>query len=893
MRIFGKIILAMLGLFLAVILAAIVLGRVFEDELTAYAVGGLNRYIRTEVKVGDVKLSFLKNFPDATLDFRDVYMASVPGFQNDGFNGQNTDTLLVARHLFLRFNVLKFLRQQYLVREVRVQSGQLNLFIDPAGKGNYSFWVRKEAEDDKDFFLELDNVKMDDIRVSYDNRALQIEVSGMVRKSYFRGLFSTVNFSMSAGLEGTLHRYSNKGTLLLSSQSISTSAELNVDPRTIRIEQASLKLAGQELLVEGSILRPKPLEFDLNLEGKHLDLENLLRHFALSDGGLPGDLHAGGDLDFRGSVKGIVSNTKMPQIKADFSLQNGWLQSSRLPKEVKEIKLVGNYSNGNRKSPGTTLIELKGVSIRFGNSRLGGDYSVYNLIRPDFNYKIKADLDLTDIQDFMVVDSIFENMEGRLLAEVSMQGDRALLRTVGKKDLLNYDYQANFRLDDVSLTFRGLPFRFSKFTGDAVFTDHLVIKNLSGIFGESQVSLSGRVDNFLEYLFTSGANLWMDIDLYSERVDLNQPGLMKADEAGSQQSDTVLLPEKLYLKARFWFDELQARDFRATQVTGDLIYRPRRLSINHLEGLSMSGQIETEGILEQQNDDHFLVKSSSKISSVDITEAFQTFHNFGQDFIVDRHIKGSLSGTVNFSAGLTQQMRIQKETVLTDCNVIIRNGELTGFEPMMKLSRFIEVEELSNVKFSTLTNEIFIRNQEIVIPNMDIHSSAFDITASGLHGFDGNYTYKVKVSLSELLARKSRKPSVQDSEFGVVEDDGLGKVYIYLIIEGTPETTEVRYDRRGAVQNIREQMQVEKKELKQILNEEFGLFKKDTTLGGKINDKEPGGFIIRWEEDSVVKQDMKMDNISEKERFIIEWDDDVGMKADTVPVPQKKTRKRK
>jgi hypothetical protein len=88
-------------------------------------------------------------------------------------------------------------------------------------------------------------------------------------------------------------------------------------------------------------------------------------------------------------------------------------------------------------------------------------------------------------------------------------------------------------------------------------------------------------------------------------------------------------------------------------------------------------------------------------------------------------------------------------------------------------------------------------------------------------------------------------------------------------------------------------MQVEKKELKQILNEEFGLFKKDTTLGGKINDKEPGGFIIRWEEDSVVKQDMKMDNISEKERFIIEWDDDVGMKADTVPVPQKKTRKRK
>jgi hypothetical protein len=893
MRVFGKIILAMLGLFLAVVLAAVVLGRVFEDELTAYAVGGLNRYIRTEVKIGDVKLSFLKKFPDATLDFRDVYVASVPGFQDDGFNGRNTDTLLVARHLFLRFDVLKLLRQQYLVREVQVQSGQLNLFIDASGKGNYSFWEKKETEDDKDLLLELDNVKIDDIRVSYENRALQVEVFGMVRKSYFRGLFSTGSFSMSAGLEGTLHRYSNKGTVLLSSQSISTSGELIVDPRAIRIDRANLKLAGQELLVEGSILRPKPLEFDLNLEGKHLDLENLLRHISLSGGGFPADLRAGGDLDFRGSVKGTVSNTNMPQIKAGFSLHNGWLQSSRLPKEIREINLAGDYSNGNRRDPSTTLIELKGVSMRFGNSRLGGDYSVYDLIRPNFNYKIKADLDLEDIQNLMAVDSIFENMEGRLLAEVSMQGDKALLRTVGRKDLLNYNYQANFRLDDVSLTFRGLPFRFRNFKGDAVFTDHLEIKNLSGIFGESQVSLSGRVDNFLEYLFGSGASLWMDVDLYSEQVDLYQPGLMRIQEEDGQQTDTILLPEKLNLKARFWFDELQARDFSATQVTGDLVYRPGRLSVNHLEGLSMSGQIESEGILEQQNDERFLVKSSSKISSVDITEAFQAFHNFGQDFIVDRHIKGSLSGTVSFSTGLTPWMKIQKETVLTDCDLIIRNGELTGFEPMMNLSRFIEVEELSNVTFSTLTNEIFIRNQEVVIPNMDIHSSAFDISASGLHGFDGNYTYKVKVALSELLARKSRKPSAQDSEFGVVEDDGLGKVYIYLIIEGTPELTEVRYDRRGAVQNIREQMQKEKKELKQILNEEFGLFKKDTTLGVKGIEKEPGGFIIRWEEDSVVKQDVKKDNISEKERFIIEWDDDEEMEADTIPVMQKKTRKRK
>ena len=212
---------------------------------------------------------------------------------------------------------------------------------------------------------------------------------------------------------------------------------------------------------------------------------------------------------------------------------------------------------------------------------------------------------------------------------------------------------------------------------------------------------------------------------------------------------------------------------------------------------------------------------------------------------------------------------------------------------MLKLSKYIEVEELSNVRFSTLTNEIFIRNEEVVIPNMDIHSSAFDITASGLHGFDGNFTDKVRVSLSELLARKSRRPTGQDAEFGEVVDDGLGRLYLYLIVEGTPEDITVRYDRRGAMQNIRDQMREEKKELKQILHEEFGLFRKDTALEIPPPDKATPGFIIRWEGDSMVRPTPKGDNNSGKERFIIEWDDTAGSATDSVPAAPVKKRKRK
>ena len=884
MRVYRKIIVftAIFGGILLV--AAAVLGRVFEDELTQYVVSGLNRQIRVEVKVEDVKLSFLRKFPDASLEFRDVFIESATG----------TDTLLVAKQIFLRFNALKLLKHQFLIREVQIRTGKLNIYIDPDGNGNYVFWEKRKGDGEKSFILELDNVNLTDILLRFDNRALEIGMEVLVRKCYFKGRFSSEAYNMSAGLEGMLEHYSNKGTVFLKHQGISLNASMKIDPQSIRIAEGNLTLAGQKLLVSGKILRPKPLQLDLVVEGKQLNLKNILRYLVISNDKFPGDLRAGGSLDFMGQVKGIVSNTKMPGIEARFSLQDGWLQSSVLPHEIRDIRTKGSYSNGVRHDLQSTLIQLNNTSIRFGNSRLGGDYSVYNLIRPDFNYQIKAELDLADIQAFIEGDSIIESMQGKVFAELRMQGNKALLSDLSKKDFLDYNYLANIRLENVYLQFHSIPFHFRDFSGEAVFTDHLNIKSLSGILDENQVSISGRVDNLPELIFSSGANLWMDIDLYSENLDINHLRAVNSKIDKSDEQDTIVLPDRLYLKTRFWFDELLIKDFKARQVTGDLIYRPGRLSINKLELLSMHGRVVSEAILEQQQDKHFFVKSMSRISSVNITEVFSSFNNFGQEFISDRQLKGSLSGMVNFSASLNADMSIKKESILADCDVLIIDGELYDFEPMMKLSRFIDVEELENVRFSTLCNEIYIRNEEVLIPKMDINSSAFDITASGIHGFDRNFTYKVKVSLSELLAKKHRKKAEKNSEFGIIQDDGLGRAYAYLIIEGDQEGTDIRYDRKGAVQNIRDQMKEEKQELKKILNEEFGLYKNDPGIVSDSTQEDAPAFIIEWEEDndSLSAGDNKPGNISDKERFIIVWDDEEEPEEPDVE-NKKKRRKRK
>ncbi len=894
MKIFRKIFIYFLVSVGILLVTASILGRIYEDELTQYVVSGLNKQIRTKAEVADVKLSFLKKFPDASLELRDVVFLSVPDHQSADFPGQITDTLLQAKRLYLRFNLLRLLKRQYMIREVHAHSGMLNLFVDRAGNTNYIFWNRTENNNEETFLLDIDNLKLTDITVKYDNRALEIGIRGNIRKSTFKGNFSREEYRLSLGIEGFIYHYINKGKQYFQGQKISSSASLSVNPQIIEILSGDLYLAGQHLAVKGNIIRPKPLEFNLVLTGEHLDLDKVLKFNLLKNITLPEDLKAGGDLTFQGSITGMASKTKMPQINASFSLLDGWLKSSVIPYGIREFRTEGQYSNGNSRGPESTRILLNNTSLLYGNSRLGGRYEVVNLASPKIDYTIKAELDLADIPSLITIDSTVRKMDGLLYAEIHLTGSQKVLAKVQKSELLKHQYDAKIRLDgvDLGLVYKSLDFR--NLTGDLTFKDHLMIKSLNGSVEDIEVSLSGRADNLLEFLFTSSGNLWLDTDVYVNKADLNNLASLRKERERKTKADTINLPDRLYVKTRYWFDDLMIKKFHASQVTGELVYQPRRLSIPRLNLNSMGGQIETEGILEQQNNSQFLVKSISKVSGINITGVFASFENFGQDFIMDEHIKGSLSGMVNFSAALNERMKIKKETILADCDVIIQDGELSGFEPMMKLSRFIDVEELEDIKFSTLTNQIFIRNEEVIIPKMDIKSSAFDITGSGIHGFDKNFTYKVKLSLSELLSKKARKPDRQESEFGVIEDDGLGRVFIYLIVEGSPQGTDVRYDRRGAMQNIRDQFREEKKELKEILNEEFGLYKKDSTITGEREDEKSKKFIIEWDEDvdkDSTSDALKKDNKSDKERFTIVWDDDE--EADTVKVEEKKRRRKK
>jgi hypothetical protein len=115
-----------------------------------------------------------------------------------------------------------------------------------------------------------------------------------------------------------------------------------------------------------------------------------------------------------------------------------------------------------------------------------------------------------------------------------------------------------------------------------------------------------------------------------------------------------------------------------------------------------------------------------------------------------------------------------------------------------------------------------------------------DISAKGRHTFDNQIDYAIGFNLRDLLVKK-------DQEW-TEKDDGLGKS-MYISMKGTVDQPVFEVDRELAKQMRKEAMEAEKSNVKALLKEELGLFKKDETVGeykSETTDQEESVISVEW-----------------------------------------------
>jgi len=873
LKVFIKIFTGSIVILLALLIAAIVLSWYFEDAIANYAINELNKQIRTPVKAEKIDFTLLRKFPDASIRFRNAYVSSVKADYDEGqFKDVNTDTLLFAEEIYLQLSLIPLLKNQYIVREVQVNNGRINIYTDREGNNNYIFWKKTETENKSNFKVDLRQFKVSNINLLSSNLAKKTIFKGVFSKLVLNGDLNSERYILDFILDGKIKKIASNEIDYLTDKDFSAKSKINVTGNNYDIIKGNLFIEDLGFNVDGNIKNEEILNLDLEISGRDLNVENLYKSLSfLIPSKYRSEIKVKGKLAFTADITGPFSNTSVPDIKAEFSINDGWMSTSFSQKKFEDINLKGYFSNGSRNIPGSAIFSFEDLSVNYGDSKCSGNFSLMNLSHPQVNYQLNAKLNSRDLVPFIKSQKFIWH-SGTVSIDAKIRGNQEGLFKITKKDILNWEFDGIVGLDNIALELKNENISLEHLYGNIDLSNYLLLNDIRMVISGNELNIKGRIDNFREYFLTEDARLWMDLNVYSGNLVVDS-FLYKGDKkVAGKESDRYIFPDKFYLKGKYWFDKFTYNKFSATNMTGDMIYKPGSLLFTS-EFSSMGGNIKGDGFIEQKDDLNYSVRINSDLEQIDIRDLFYRFNNFGQTYIQDKHLKGQLSGTVNHYSIFDPYLKVNKESILAETDIKIINGELINFEPMLGLSKFIKVEELKHIRFSTLENQVFIRNSEVMIPQMDIYSSALNISASGVHRFDNQFNYKVNVELSDLLLNKSKGKEAEFEEH-IITDDGLSRTKIYLKIDGTPDDYHINYDRKEAVGALKHKLSDEKVELKSILKEEFGLFRKDT-LPAKPAEEKKRDFFINWEETDEEKVDSVRQGEKEKsEKFIIEWDEE-------------------
>jgi hypothetical protein len=873
LKVIIKVLIGFLTILLVLIISILILSWYFEDRIAGYAINELNKQIRTPVKAEKIDFTILRKFPNASIRFRNAYVHSVrTDYKADQFYLLNTDTLLFAEEIYLQLSLIPLLKNQYIIQEVQVNRGKLNIYTDREGNNNYEFWKKTDTENKSNFNVNLQQVKISGINFLSYNLAKKTRLTGEMSKLVLNGDLSSDRYILDFKLDGRVNKYTSNDNDYLSDKEFSVKSKINVAGNNFNIIRSNLLIEGLSFIVEGNIINEEMLNLDLDVSGKDLNLEDLYKSIAfMIPAKYRSEIKVKGKLTLSADIKGPYGDNSVPDIKAEFSIKEGWISTNLSEKKFENINLEGSFSNGTQNIPESTIIKFKNVSVNFGDSKCSGNFNILNITHPSVNYELIAELNIQDLLPFIKSQNLAWH-SGKISINTKIAGTQEGLFKISNNDILNWELNGKVGLNDIKLGLRDKNISIEHLNGNIELGNYLFLNDLSLVISGNEISVKGRVDNFREYLLTENSKLWMDLNIYSGNLMADSLLHRENKDEAANDSDIYILPAKLYLKSKFWFDKFTYDKFSATNMLGDLKYEPGSLLFNS-EFSTMGGDIKGDGFIEQKDDMDFSVRINSNLEHIDIKNLFYCFNNFGQTYIQDKHLKGQLSGEVDYYSLFDPYLKVREESILAETDIKIINGELINFEPMLGLSNFIEVEELKDIKFSTLENQVFIRNSEVMIPQMDIYSSALNISCSGVHRFDNQFNYKVNVELSDLVLSKSHRIEPEFEEH-IITEDGLKRTKIYLKIDGTPDDYHINYDRKGAVGALKTRLSDEKIELKTILKEEFGFFGKDT-LPAKPAEEKKREFFINWEESDIEKPDSVRQGEKEKsEKFVIEWDEE-------------------
>lgn len=825
----------------------IIFSFLYREQIINYVVGEITKNIHYDIHYRKISLDILRSFPNAGIQIHGV-VCRLP-LNNTPKKAHSNDTLFAFSNIALEFNIFDIIHKNYRIKQIRVYDGFCKIIKEHEHQAMPPFANGSDA--DSDMLLTLNSVKMYKVAYLYHHKPAKTYISGYLYQASLQGKLSSAQSTLLIKSEGKVHTLAVDNRPYMEHRELILRTTMITGDNRLVFEKSHVWLDGLPFIVKGSVFTGKANTMQFIVRGEQLPVHQLLSVLPFQK---PADMQYKGKIHFTFTINGTMGMANFPQMSAVFTIANGQLRFAGKKPVLNNIHCSGKYNNGKQGTPSSSVLNISSFLCSVSDHQLKGKALISDFFNPLLNLQMRGSIPFDVLLGLRKDDSI-AIARGTIDGEIAL---RALIKHLQNPGMyMPYiDHTVKLQLNSISYQSKTGNQRWDDLSGRLyIIGDNIRSDSLKGKINGNSFMLNASAKNLLSYILDVPCVMHVDAAVISPFLDLNNISFFSGSSHTTSSSN---VPKSLRLHTSFSVAALRYNKIEATNLS--FVFTSD--GVNHVLAPlvfdAFNGKVAGDCYISSSGN-IVSMQTHLSFSDINIANMFYSFNNFGQTFISDKNLKGTLNGKANLVADFASDFTVVQPSIVAELMLDINQGQLLDFEPMMGLSRFVQVSDLQDIRFEKLSNTIFIKDKQIIIPEMDIKSSAMNISGSGTHSFDNAYTYNIQVLMSDVLWKKARRAKKENIENAIVMDDGV-RTLLPLVISGKGNNFTVRYDKKKAAEKIKNNLQQEGRELKDALRKEFGLFtnKKDSSVHNerdiptgkdKNNKKENQQFIIQWDDE--------------------------------------------
>jgi hypothetical protein len=772
-----------------------------SDALRARLLGVVNEQLSVPVQATGLELDVLGQFPDVSLRLDHVFI-------EDPLRPNSGDTLLYFEEVYAQFGLFSVLRGETILKRVTVSNGALKMRWEEDGRTNFD--ILKEDTAQTASYLDLKGFTLLNARIHLSGYGESPWAFPFVAERLkLSGVLDAEQFDAKATWELLIPRWNDQSVRIGGSTDFFSNSEVD----QILVDNGHVTINDWELDLSGSIQQGMGqwTAFAENLDMS--DVMALLPKALVPD---PSTIVADGVLDLR-----VVASTTPAgsRIKAEgdwkkgrLDAGDGWIVGDNVTAHVV-------FDNGPQARLETATLDISSFAFQSRNSSLSGSFRLDNLVAPraQATLNIKGQNNVLDVMHWLEFPT-WTDSQGHVNGSIGWKQSFSSLEALAEQGVWLGQWSGSIDVKDGHLVIKDVP-KPTKLPSARLELrgQDLYIAEAQVQTGKTAARLQGTVYNFLNddlfhYQMRITGREWTVEDLTD--WEIWNGDFTGAPDDGEEFADTYDVEVAV--------DRLRFGAFSATDVSGRFSGKGLHVESDNVflrhSGGSLSGRMEW---VPMPNDEGQLLLDG-QINRVDLKALMASMDNFGQSQLTSEQLSGILDATFRISAPFDADFNLKSDKLLAQVDFQVAKGRITGFEPLQELSRFAEVEDLKDVRFGTVKNQLRIADQTVFIPEMTLENNALVLKVAGEHRFDNVMDFTLQMQLRDLVGGKKTPRSKALDDF-IAEESTRGPVWIPIKIQGPADHLKFSLDKKTLTQDIKSSVQDDWKRQGEELR---GLFQK-------------------------------------------------------------------